>query len=69
MPHSLRSTRLAPKPAVEAGIDGQQHFGECREVTIVRREAPGQFPDSLDWGELWAVRRQKQQPQPSRVPR
>jgi len=50
-------------PAVEAGVDGFEHFGKRCEVAVVRRQAPGQFPNSLDRGQLRAVGRQKQQPQ------
>ena len=44
-------------PTVEASVDGQQHFGERGEVAIVGRKSPGQFPDSLDRGELRTVGR------------
>src|SRR6266702_96420 len=54
-------------PAVEAGVDGLEHFGKRCEVPVVRREAPGQLPNSFDRGELRAVWRQKHQPQMSSV--
>ena len=48
-------------PAIEAGIDGSEHFVKCGEVAVVRGQSPGQFPDPLDRRELGTVRRQKQQ--------
>ena len=35
-------------PAIEAGVDGFEHFGKRREVPVVRCEASGQLPDSFD---------------------
>ena len=60
--HLVRSAAV-----IEAGVDGFEHFGKRCEVAVVRRQATGQFPNSLDRGELRAVWRQKQQPQVSSV--
>jgi hypothetical protein len=49
-------------PAVEAGVEGFEHFGKRCEVPVVGCEAPGEFPDSFDRSQLRAVWRQKQQP-------
>jgi hypothetical protein len=48
-------------PAIEACGDGGEHVVPGGEEPVVRRQAAGQFPDSLDGGQLGAVRRQKQQ--------
>ena len=50
-------------PAIEAGVDGVEYVGKRCEVAVVRCQAPGQFPNPLDRGQLRTVWRQEQQAQ------
>jgi len=46
-------------PESKLGIHSRGEFGERREISVVKTEAPKQFPDSFDGIKLWAVGRQE----------
>lgn len=52
---------------IKACGDGGQHVVQGGEEPVVRRQAAGQLPDSLNGGQLRTVRRQEQQGEHGRM--